>query len=216
MTVDVQAKVHTEFTKYPRRTYAKGQILLFADENPPHIFYLVSGRVRKYDVSYRGDEVIVNIFKPPAFFPMSWALAKTPNKYFYKTEEETALHVVPTEKVVEFLQQNADVTIDLMSRVYQGLEGLLGRLVHLMSGSAQSRLMYELVIECQRFGLPDKEGTFQLVVSEVDLAARSGLSRETVSREINKLKNYECVKTQNGHIYVTDIEAMKGRLARGI
>lgn len=61
-------KVHTELSRYPKRTYPKGQILVFADESPEYIFYIVKGHVRKYDVSYRGDEIVLNIFKPPAFF----------------------------------------------------------------------------------------------------------------------------------------------------
>jgi len=79
---EIEAKVAACFTKYPQRTCPKGQILVFADESPDHIFYIVKGRVRKYDITYRGDEVIVNIFKQPSFFPMSWAVNRTQNNYF--------------------------------------------------------------------------------------------------------------------------------------
>jgi CRP-like cAMP-binding protein len=120
---EIAQKIHDSLSRYPRRTYPKGQILVFADENPDHIFYIVKGRVRKYDISYRGEEVIINVFKPPAFFPMSWALNQTPNKYFYKTETETILHIVPADQARKFLQENPDVTLDLLSRVYLQITG---------------------------------------------------------------------------------------------
>jgi CRP/FNR family transcriptional regulator len=212
MTSTVTNKIERHFSKYPKRSYPKGQILVFADENPEHIFYIVEGSVRQYDVSYRGDEVIVNIFRPPAFFPMSWAINRTPNKYFYKTESETELHIVPVDDTLNFVKDNPDVLLDLLSRIYKGMDGLLGRVVHLMSGSAKSRLLYELIIECRRFGKKNKNGSYNLAVSEVDLAARSGLSRETVSREIHKLKTDGLVDVSSKGIVANNLESLEKKI----
>jgi CRP/FNR family cyclic AMP-dependent transcriptional regulator len=209
MPDDITAKVHTFFTRYPERSYPKGQILVFANEDPGHIFYLVEGQVRKYDISYRGDEIIVNTFKPSAFFPMSWAINRDKNHYFYKTETSVTLHITPADDALQFLKDNPDVTLDLLARVYRGTEGLLGRMVHLMSGTARSRLLYELIIECRRFGEKQENDTYILTSNEVDLAARSGLSRETVSREIRKLKTKGWAKVDHGHIIVTNFDAIE-------
>jgi CRP-like cAMP-binding protein len=162
---------------------------VFAGEDPEHVFYLTKGRVRQYALSYRDDEIAVNIFKPPAFFPMSWVINRTPNNYFFKTEVETELHVVPPDDAIKFLKANPDIVFDLLSRVYRGTDGLLGRMVHLMSGTARSRLLYELIIECRRNGEHRKNGMCNINLSETDLAARSGLAREIVSREMQRLKH---------------------------
>lgn len=172
--------------------------------------------MRKYDVSYRGDEVVVNVFKPPAFFPMSWAINRTPNKYFYKTETITELHIVPADDAVAFLKANPDVMFDLLSRIYRGMDGLLGRVVHLMSGSAKSRLLYELIIECRRFGKKNSDGSYLLETSEVDLAARSGLSRETVSREMNKIKKDGLVSIGKKGIGIKDLAALEKKIGIAI
>ncbi len=215
-TGDISHKIHSYFSSFPKRTYPKGQIIVFADESPEHIFYIASGRVRKYDVSYRGDEVIVNIFKPPAFFPMSWAINKSANAFFYKTEVPTELHIVPAEAALTFLKDNPDVMLDLLSRLYRGMDGMLGRMVHLMSGSARSRLLYELIIECRRFGQEQPDKTIKLGINEVDLASRTGLSRETVSREITKLKDKHLIKLVSKAIYVEDVELLTAAIASAI
>lgn len=208
MPSTVRDKVHSYFSGYPLRHYPKGQILVFADESPECIFYIVKGRVRKYDVSYRGDEVIINVFQPPAFFPASWAINKTPNHFFYKTETEVDLHVVPTEDARTFLLENPDVAFDLLSRMYQGLEGVYGRMVHLMSGTAKSRLLYELVIECRRFGVTQADGKCLLKTNEIDLASRSGLSRETINREMRKIKASGLVAVTKQGIIVNDLNQL--------
>src|SRR3954471_21801939 len=102
MTDTLAEKIHQYFSKYPKRTYPKGQFLIFADEDPEYIFYMLSGRVRKYDISYRGDEVVVNVFKPPAFFPMSWAVNGTHNLFFFKTKPPPKLIVWPAEATGKF------------------------------------------------------------------------------------------------------------------
>lgn len=216
MPATVDQKVSAYFSTFPRRTYPKGHILIFGGENPEHILYLVSGKVRKYDVSYRGDEVIVNVFKPGAFFPMSWALNQAENSFFYKTEEETELHIVPADKALEFLEANPDVMLDLLSRLYRGMEGVLGRMVQLMAGSAKNRLAYELLIECRRFGKNDTKDSYTLTVSEVDLAARSGLTRETVSREIQKLKDKKILTLSGKTLTITNLPALEGELEAAV
>lgn len=212
MDSHIADQIDQYFVTYPKRSYPKGQILVFADESPDHIYYLVRGKVRQYDVSYRGDEMIVNIFKPPAYFPMSWAINKTPNKYFYKTEEPTELHIVPAADAVAFIKSNPDVTFDLLSRVYKGTDGLLARISHLMSGTAKNRLIYELVVESRRFGEKQDDGSYKLTANEVDIAARAGLSRETVSREIRKLKDNGDVGIERGVLYVKNIAGLEKSL----
>lgn len=212
MDASIAAKINEYFSKYPKRSYPKGQILVFADESPDHIYYLTKGKVRQYDVSYRGDEIIVNIFKPPAYFPMSWAINNTPNKYFYKSEEPTELHIIPAAEAVEFIKSNPDVTFDLLSRVYRGTDGLLARISHLMSGTAKSRLIYELIVESRRFGEKQADGSYKLTANEVDIAARAGLSRETVSREIHKLKESGHVSIEHGQLCVNNISDLEKSL----
>ena len=212
MAQTVTQKIEQYFSKYPKRSYPKGQILVFADESPEHIFYIIKGSVREYDVSYRGDEVIVNIFKPPAFFPMSWAINRTPNKYFYKTEVATELQIAPIDDTLKFVKDNPDVLMYLVGRIYKGMDHLLGRIVHLMSSSAKRRLLYELVIECRRSGDENKDGSYKLDINEVDLAARSGLSRETVSREMHKLKAEDLVSISSQGVRVNNLEALEKKI----
>jgi len=214
MDLDILQKVQAFFDSYPKRTYPKDQIVIFGGESPDKIFYILSGRISQYDISYRGEEVVVNIFKAPAFFPMSWAINKTPNSYFFKAEEESLVHVAPYDDVVAFIKANPDVMFDLLSRVYRGVDGVLARTVHLMSGSARSRLVYELVVEADRFGHKLSKDVYELHISEVDLSSHSGLARETISREIKHLKDKGHVEMRDGHIIVLNLTALKEYLSK--
>lgn len=210
-------KVEDFFSRYPERTYPKNQIIIFGGEQPEKVFHILSGKISQYDISYRGDEIVINIFKEPAFFPMSWAINRTPNPYFFKADEETVVRIAPPDDVIAFIKDNPDVMFNLLSRLYKGVDGVLARTVHLMSGSAKSRVIYELIVECRRFGeKTDKKNMYKLKVSELDLAAHSGLARETVSREIKHLKTRGLIEIIGGGIFVKDIEALEAHLGKTV
>lgn len=212
----VTGKVAEFFGKYPLKKYAKGQILIHGGDEPEHIYYLLSGRVRQYDISYRGDEIALNIFQPPAFFPMSWAVNRAPNRYFFETLTDVELHQAPPDQVVDFIKSESDVMFDLLRRVYNGTDGMLLRLAHLMRGDAKSHLMLELMIEQHRFGEARRDGTYFIPVNENDLATRTGLSRETVSRQMHKLKAAGLVELSRGGVVLKDIKSLKKQVTTSL
>lgn len=216
MTKEITAIIDDFFAQYRVRKYEKGQILILNGDDSSFVYYLVSGKVKVYDVTYRGDEIILNVFKTPAFFPMSLALNKAHNPYIYEAETVIEVRQAPAGEVVDFLNQNPDVTMDLLSRVYRGIDGIMGRMVALMSGSAKSRLIYELILEARRFGKQQVDGKCVLDITEKDLGARAGLSRETVSREMHKLKAENLVVNGPKSITIKNIAALETKLGQVI
>lgn len=213
MNPEIAQKVADFFAQYPIRKFNKGQILIHAGDEPESVLNLVSGKVKQYDLTYRGDEVVLNVFKPPAFFPMSFAINKTPNEYFYEADSEVELRKAPPEKVVKFIKDNPDVLYDLLARVYRGAEGLLRRMEHLMASTAKSRVLYELIIECRRFGA-EHNGRYDIGLNETDIGSRAGLSRETVNREMHKLKQEGLIDVVSKQIRVPNLEQLELTLGK--
>lgn len=205
----VAEKLAAFFASSEERTYQKGDIIVFANHDPEGVLYLVDGIVEQYDVTPEGNKITVNMYKPYAFFPMSWAINKTPNTYFYAALTEVKLKKAQPDAVAKFLQENPDVMFDLMSRVYKGTDGLLRRLALAASGIASTRLIYELLIEAYRFGDATNAETRTVKVRQSSLASRSGLARETVSRELHKLEKQGLLELTKGGIvlYLKKLEA---------
>lgn len=84
-------KLNDFFTDCEVHEYRKGQIITHAREEPEGVLLLVDGLVEQYDITPEGNKVTVNIFKPTAFFPMSWAINGTPNMYFYAALSDVKL-----------------------------------------------------------------------------------------------------------------------------
>ena len=204
-------KIDNFFTKYRIQKYKKGEILVRSGDEPSGIFHLKSGRVREYAISKKGEEVVVNIFKPPAFFPMSWAINRTPNVYFFEAMEDLELIKAPPDEVVEFIKNEPDLLFDLLRRVYVGTDGLLSRMTYLMSGSAYERLITELIILAKRFGFA-KKGEVVLRTSEKDLASQAGITRETISREIKNLRDQGLISFDKQNLIIKNITKLEEEL----
>jgi len=212
----IRQKISTFFAEYPIKHFDKGQLLIQAYESPAGIYHMLEGQVRQYDVSAQGNEIVVNIFKPPAFFPMAWAITGMPNRYFFDAAMPVEAHLAPPDSVVAFLKQNPDVLFDLLSRLYSGVEGIQRRMAHLMGGTARTRILFELVTECKRFGTKQGSGSFALKVHEDELARRSGLTRETVNRELMELKNRGLLAVERKQLVITDLAKLEQELGEDL
>lgn len=213
MEENVQKKVKIFFTTYKKKNYKKGEILIRAEEDPPGIFYLTRGKIRQYFISTNGTELVVNIFKPISFLPMSWAINSTNNKYFFEAITDLEVYIAPRNDTIRFIKENPDVLFDLIRRVYKGTDGILNRMTHLMSGNAYARIITEIIIQSERFGIYENDD-IRLNISEAELAALSGMTRETVSREIKKLKDKNFVSYNAHELIVHSLKKLEEELRR--
>lgn len=196
----VDEVVQQFFAQFPTRTYQKGEVLLLPGKQLDRIRYIVQGVVVQYDITDIGNRVILNTFKVGAFFPMSHAVNNAPVEHFFEADMRTVVHEAPVARVVTFIQDHPDVLYDLLQRTYRGTDGLLARMSELMGSSAQGRILTELEISAARFGTTTKPAgrVLQRKITTQELAERTGLARETVSRTLVRMKNAGIVSKDAG------------------
>jgi len=185
-----KTKIDAFFRQYRLESYKKGQVLLLAGENPTHAYYLVRGRVKQYEITGQGREIIVNIFRPNNYFMILTALTGLPNSYYFSAETDISVYRVPIKDTVRYVNNNPDAMKAMLMQAYIGFEGVLRRMTHLMSGNTRGRIIYEILLDARGFGDIQQMGPppHVLSITATELASRAGLSRETVSRELSHLK----------------------------
>jgi len=205
-------KINAFFKQYKYLKYKKGEKLKDFEEQPEGVFCLQKGIVRCFSLSQDGIELTLNIFKPVSFFPMNWVINGKPDSYAYEAVEEVDVYIAPKEAVEKFLQDNPDVEHDLLKRIYRGLEGYFLRMESLLSGDAYFKTIVQVIIHTRRFGVLEK-GIHNVDITHRQLASLSGLSRETVTREIKKLENKKLVSYMGKRLIVLDINKLEQELS---
>lgn len=211
----VSEKIEKFFAQGAPKFYKQGETIVFAGEEPPGVMFLVDGIVEQYDITIEGNKLAVNMFRQGAFFPMSWAITKSPNVYFYAAFKDVTVRTVDADVAVQFLHDNSDVLFDLLRRVYVGADAIQSRLVFAASGVASERLIFELITEAYRFGQISDDSHAIIKVKQVNLAERSGLARETVGRELHKLACDELITVTRQGI-ILSLDKLKTRLGLSV
>jgi CRP-like cAMP-binding protein len=211
MRDEIADKVIHFFGQYERQRYTKGDYLKFLDKQPHGCFCLQSGVVRCFSLSKEGAELTINMFKPVSFFPVGWVMNDANDDYTYEAVTDVEVFIAPKDKFKAFLQNNPDVVYDLLTRIYHGLEGYFLRMESLLSGDPYFRVVVPLVIHTRRFGVQVGE-KYQVHLTHTQLAALSGLTRETVTRVIKKLEEQQLVEYEGKQLTVLHLEQLEEHL----
>lgn len=205
-------KIGEFYNDYPLKRYKKGHIFILPGEKAEFAYFLVEGKVKVYDVSYRGDEIIITNRIPPAIFPISLIVNTAPTRYIYEASSDVAIRQAPTEDVREFLDANPKIVLDLLSNIYTILDSVLERMVHYIASNAKNRLIFALLSECREFGVMGEDNTYRIDVNEKEIGSRAGLSRETVSREARTLKRMKLLEVHHNYMIVHNIQELESYL----
>lgn len=205
-SISAEDKVKKFFASQKEESFNKNDFIIKAGAEPEHIYYLLSGQVRQFDISKHGDEVVLNVFKPGTYFPMSHAFNPGPSKYYFQASSDVSVQRADIKTTYEFVTSDSEILSDLLKRVFKGTDGLLKRMSQLMGGNSKTRFVQEILLQAQRFGIQtNDEQPTQLPLNVTELAARTGITRETASRITSELRSEGLIKTYDGHFYINDI-----------
>lgn len=209
--LSVSNKLEKFFSHFKSIHYRKHEIVIRADDTPQGVYYVKEGFVRLYVIFEDGRELTLNIFKPGSYFSMIWAIADIPNAYYFQTMTETLLQRVSKSMVIDFIKKNPDVLFEFTKRILIGLDGLLANIGHLLSGSAYDRVIAAILLSARRFG--EKRGKDKILIklslTHQDIANLAGITRETASIAMNKLKRKKILSYDHHLLIINNIRALE-------
>ncbi len=209
----IATQVKTFFSRFPPQSFPPRHILLAANSEPAGVYYLESGHLKQYALTMQGQELVINIYKPGTFFPMMWAVANIPNSYFFEAVDTVVVRRAPVSDCLAFLSSHADVTVDLLKRVYTGIDGLVAQMTHNSYSDAKRKVLAVLVMAAKRFG--EKQGS-QIVITQQfthkELGALSATSRETVTRVLQEIETEGLIQIEKRKIRIVDIQQLEAAL----
>lgn len=190
MDEQVKSKLVDFFSGYKLLTVEKGKTLIRGIDETPSIYFIKEGVVKQYVTTENGENLALHLFRNDSFFPIMLSIGSSKNKYTFETIAKTTVYEAPAEDVIAFLKSEPDVLYDLTIRLSKGINGLLQKIENLSFTNTEERLISLLRYMGEKFG--EKEhGTIviKLPLTHADIASWIGAQRETVSREMEKLKN---------------------------
>ncbi|MGB4956900.1 MAG: Crp/Fnr family transcriptional regulator [Candidatus Saccharimonas sp.] len=195
MNEQTQQQTKDFFSRYPERTYKKGEIIMRPGD-ASHVYFVESGTIMQYDIAENGEKLVVNTYGAGAFILLATILNDIAIDFFFEAQTTVTVRVAPRHDVAEFLKGNPPLVLATLARLSRGTNGLLHRVAQIMQGGAEAQILQTLTTIQARF--PSDDGSIAITAAQV--AEQTGLARETVSRAIKRLRVAGKITTTRGKI----------------
>lgn len=185
--------------RYRSRVYKKGQILIYAGDQLPHVYVLKSGVVKLYDIDEEGNEKIIHLISPPAVFPSAVFIGDTrPAQTFYTTLTDCELYLIPTESLETELKADGELSLALMRWFGAEMREIMLRLAGLERASTTDKLKVTLSFLARHHAKLDKRSGWYSVdfpVSHQMLADLVGVTRESATLAVSQLQKDNLIRS---------------------
>ena len=210
----ITGSLDTVALSFPQLSYAPKTVILDPIKTVHDVYYLESGYVRMYLLSEDGEELTLHVFRPGIYFPLMLILTDSPNKYYFEAVTPVVVRKVPKAKIITVLKENPDVLFDLATRLSGGIMGYLVKVESLLLHDAYKRVISILCYLGESFSEPLSDGSVRinLSITHYLLSTWVGLTRETVSRQIEKLEKNGSIVSKDNTVIIKNLDALKKEL----
>jgi CRP/FNR family transcriptional regulator, arginine deiminase pathway regulator len=183
----------SEFVRHhPLKTYKRNETLIFQDDKPDIIHYIKSGFVKGYDIDSQGTEQLLWLGSAGDFVPLAWVFDAEPTvPYFFSALGDVQAYQIRRADLKEFLNASHAALQEISQELAIRLTSTYHHLNAVEKAKAEEKILYSLFFLSRRFSdlASQTAHKVSLPITHQDIASLIGLSRETVSQELKKLKD---------------------------
>jgi CRP/FNR family cyclic AMP-dependent transcriptional regulator len=193
------------------RSYGAGVTLFHEGDDPGPVVVLLSGRAKVAALS-AGREAIVAVRGPGDLIGELSAIAGGPRSATVTTLEAAGALLIPGSAFAALLERHPRMALVILRLVAERLRYADAQQAQFATHDVLGRVAGRLVELTERFGRPGLHGIeLDIPLSQEELAAWTGASREGVSKALQLLRSLRIVDTARKHVTVLDLEALRRR-----
>jgi CRP/FNR family transcriptional regulator len=180
------------------RRYAARYVIVTPLSKADRFYVVLSGRVKVYRLSPRGDEQVLHVYGPGQSFGEAAVMRGGNYPAHAETLEDTAVLVVEAAAMKRAIAANPDLAMGMLAGLSAKLHEFADLIESLSLKQVPSRLAGELLRQADEAGGDE----FTLKQAKRDLAGRLGTTPETLSRTLAKLRDAALIVVRGRHVAI--------------
>jgi CRP-like cAMP-binding protein len=194
------------------RAYAPRTTLFHEGDDAGPVIVLLAGRVKVSTIGGGGREAIVAVRGAGDLLGELSAIDGGPRSGTVTTLEPVQALLVPGSAFATLLERRPRIALVMLRMVAGRLRYADAQQSQFATHDVVGRVARRLVEIGERFGTQE-DGRIEIVLplSQEELAAWTGASREAVSKALLVLRRLNIVETGRRHVAVLDVEALRRR-----
>lgn len=191
------------------QNYKKGEIIFREGAYPFGIFFIISGKVKKYKLDREGREHIIYVANTEELLGYHAILSEDRYPDSAAAIEESRIAFIPKEDFLAVLNQSTILNKRLLRTLSHEFAVLANSLSIFTQKSVRERLALQLIVLREKYKVNFDPGIpVEINMSRVDLASLVGTARENVVRLLSEFKEEKILETKGRKILILDISKL--------
>jgi CRP-like cAMP-binding protein len=194
-------------------TYPARALIVSEDETDDDVYFILSGSARAATYTETGKEVLLSELPPGESFGLFAAIDGQPRSTNVIAVEDARIARMSAEKFNQVLFSNCDVARAIIIYLVERIRHLSTRMTAVTTRNAEQRLIGELL----RLAKADEQGGDTAVIdplpTQQDLATLLFSQRETIGRDMSKLKDAGLIERKGRSLRIKTISGLRARLS---
>jgi CRP-like cAMP-binding protein len=189
--------------------YKKGEIVFREGAKPTGIYYILSGKVKKYKIDNVGKEHIFYVANAGEFIGYHAVLADEHYPDAAATLEDSIISFIPISDFTVVLGSSPELSRKLLKILSHEFGVLINNLSVFAQRPVRERIAIALIILREKFKHGVEPGQPVMIsIARNDIANMAGTTRENIARFISELKQEKVIDTVGRKILITDVRKL--------
>ncbi len=196
-----------------RRTFHQGEIIFYRDDPGAMMFVIKSGRVRIFLSSPEGQEVALAVFGAGEAFGELALLDGQPRSASAVAIEPTETYCIQRADFIAVATRRPRIALQMLATLSHRLRQTDAMVEDLLFLDVHGRVAKKLLELAETNGTRTPEGLrIEMKLTQSDLAAMVGASRESVNKVMSYLLDKEYVSVEKRKITVKRLAELRKRI----
>jgi CRP-like cAMP-binding protein len=183
--------------------FKKGEIIFRTGGIPTGIFYVKTGRVKKYKPTVKGGEQIFYICGEGELLGYHALLGEEYYPDSAATIEDSQITFISKDNFLQVLRNSTVLSNGLLKALGHEFSLFISNITNLATKTVRERLAFNLLILEEKFKTGDKSNSpGEIIMSRTDLANMVGTAKETLVRLLQEFKSGNLIQTSGKGIRI--------------
>lgn len=199
-------------TRSTKRSVKKRSVLIYQGEVPRQAYIVLSGVIKVYRLGTFGEEQIVGFRTKGDLFPESWLFGKTScSLFYYEALEDSEVLTVEKPVLLDLIETRPELKQHVFDDLMTNYTSLLLQTTALEQSRAAEKLLLMMYYLMLRYGRELNGGMYHvsLRLTHSTLGSLMGLTRETTTMELGRLKRKKIVSYNSSGFTINKFELEK-------
>lgn len=197
------------FNRAAKQSFPKNSVIYATGDESSAIYYILSGRIKIYDLTFDGREIIYRVCGPKTWFGVSSIFGGKVRPAFAESQADAEVLAIDRDSFEAFIQDNADFAVAVINLLGQRLRQAHAAITEFVVGDVRSRIA-QVLIKFAESGSKTSDGVVSIEnrFTHQEIANMIGSERTTITKVMNDWKRQGIIHAASGRIKIQDYEAL--------